>query len=100
MATLLGAGPLWRFRLIVLPRIRAILLIALAIRTIEIFKVFDTLYITAGGPGVSTVTISVYIYKVTMEELNWSYVAAIALVILIALSALAAPAIKRLAPTR
>ena len=31
MATLLGAGPLWRFRLIVLPRIRRILLIALAI---------------------------------------------------------------------
>jgi multiple sugar transport system permease protein len=101
MATLLGAGPWWRFRLIVLPRIRAILLIALAIRTIEIFKVFDTLYImTAGGPGVSTETISVYIYKVTMEELQWSYVAAIALVILVALSALAAPAIKRFAPAR
>jgi multiple sugar transport system permease protein len=101
MATLLGAGPWWRFRLIVLPRIRRILLIALAIRTIEIFKVFDTLYImTAGGPGVSTETISVYIYKVTMEELQWSYVATIALVILIALSALAAPAIKRFAPAR
>ena len=62
---------------------------------------FDTLYImTAGGPGVSTETISVYIYKVTMEELQWSYVAAIALVILVALSALAAPAIKRFAPAR
>ena len=69
--------------------------------TIEIFKVFDTLYImTAGGPGVSTETISVYIYKVTMEELQWSYVATIALVILIVLSALAAPAIKRFAPAR
>ena len=101
MATLLGAGPLWRFRLIVLPRIRRTLLIALAIRTIEIFKVFDTLYImTAGGPGVSTETISVYIYKVTMEELQWSYVATVALVILIVLSALAAPAIKRFAPAR
>lgn len=101
MATLLGAGPWWRFRLIVLPRIWRILLIAVAIRTIEIFKVFDTLYImTAGGPGVSTETISVYIYKVTMEELQWSYVATIALVILIALSALAAPAIKRFAPAR
>jgi multiple sugar transport system permease protein len=55
---------------------------------------------TAGGPGVSTETISVYIYKVTMEELQWSYVATIALVILIVLSALAAPAIKRFAPAR
>lgn len=101
MATLLGASPWGRFRLIVLPRIRRILLIALAIRVIEIFKIFDTLYImTAGGPGVSTETISVYIYKVTMEDLRWSYVATIALVILVALSAIAAPAIKRFAAAR
>ncbi len=101
MATLLGAGPWARFRLIVLPRIRRILLIALAIRVIEIFKIFDTLYImTAGGPGVSTETISVYIYKVTMQDLQWSYVATIALIILIALSAIAAPAIKRFAVAR
>lgn len=101
MATLLGAGPWARFRFIVLPRIRRILLIALAIRTIEIFKIFDTLYImTAGGPGVSTETISVYIYKVTMQDLQWSYVATIALFILIVLSAIAVPAIKRVATAR
>jgi hypothetical protein len=35
-----------------------------------------------------------------MEDLQWSYVAAIALVILVVLSALAAPAIKRFAPAR
>ena len=101
MATLLGAGPWTRFRFIVLPRIRRILLIALVIRMIEIFKVFDTLFImTAGGPGVSTETISVYIYKVTMQDLQWSYVATIALLILIVRSAVGAPAIKRFAAAR
>ena len=101
MATLLGAGPWARFRLIVLPRIRRILLIALVIRMIEIFKVFDTLFImTAGGPGISTETISVYIYKITMQDLQWSYVATIALIILIVLSAIAVPAIKRFAAAR
>ena len=101
MATLLGAGPWARFWLIVLPRIRRILLIALVIRMIEIFKIFDTLYIlTAGGPGISTETISVYIYKITMQELQWSYVATIALIILIVLSAIAVPAIKRFAAAR
>ena len=86
-ATLLGASPWQRFYTIVLPRLRKIIIIALAIRVIEVFKIFDTLYImTSGGPGVATETISVYIYKVTTNDLAWSYVAAVALLILIALT--------------
>ena len=101
MATLLGAGRWARLRHIVLPRISRILVIAVAIRTIEIFKIFDTLYImTSGGPGDSTETISVYIYKVTMQDLEWSYVATIALFILVVLSAVAIPAIKRFGAAR
>ena len=66
---------------------KTIIIIALAIRVIENFKIFDTLYImTGGGPGVATETISVYIYKVTTQDLIWGYVAAIALAILIVLS--------------
>jgi len=96
-ATLLGASWRQRFFTIMLPRIKTIIVIALAIRVIEIFKIFDTLYImTGGGPGVATETISVYIYKVTTQDLIWGYVAAIALVILIALSILAVFAMKRM----
>ncbi|MBB5752572.1 multiple sugar transport system permease protein [Prosthecomicrobium pneumaticum] len=97
-ATLLGASWGQRFVTIMLPRIRTVLIIALAIRVIESFKIFDTLYImTGGGPGVATETISVYIYKVTTQDLIWGYVAAIALVILIALSVLTVLAMKRMA---
>ena len=65
-ATLLGANAWQRFVTIVLPRMKAIIVIALAIRVIECFKIFDTLFImTGGGPGVATETISVYIYKIT-----------------------------------
>jgi multiple sugar transport system permease protein len=97
-ATLLGAGPWQRFRTIVLPRMKTIIVIALAIRVIECFKIFDTLYImTGGGPGVATETISVYIYKITTQDLIWGYVAAIALAILIALSVLCVWAMKRMA---
>ena len=65
-ATLLGANSWQRFTTIVLPKMKTIIIIALAIRVIENFKIFDTLYImTGGGPGVATETISVYIYKVT-----------------------------------
>ena len=101
MATLLGANRWARFRYIVLPRIRSILVIAVAIRVIEIFKIFDTLYImTGGGPATATETISVYIYKVTIQDLEWSYVATIALFILVALSLIAVPAIKRVSAQR
>jgi multiple sugar transport system permease protein len=100
-ATLLGANAWQRFVTIVLPNMKTIIIIALAIRVIENFKIFDTLYImTGGGPGVATETISVYIYKVTIQDLLWSYVAAIALTILIVLSILAVVAMKRMASAR
>jgi multiple sugar transport system permease protein len=96
-ATLLGASWTQRFRTIVLPKMKTIIIIALAIRVIENFKIFDTLYImTGGGPGVATETISVYIYKITQQDLIWGYVAAIALVILIVLSVLVSLAISRM----
>lgn len=96
-ATLLGASPWQRFITIVLPRMKTIITIALAIRVIEIFKIFDTLYImTGGGPGSATETISVYIYEVTTQDLIWGYVAAIALAILVVLSVLAVVAMKRM----
>jgi multiple sugar transport system permease protein len=95
-ATLLGANWWQRFTTIMLPRMKGIIVIAVAIRLIENFKIFDTLYImTAGGPGVATETISVYIYKLTTNDLAWGYVAAIALVILISLSIVLGIAISR-----
>lgn len=96
-AALLGASPVARFRSIILPRMKTIIVIALSIRVIEAFKIFDTLYImTGGGPGVATETISVYIYKITTQDLIWGYVAAIALFILMALSIAAVRAMKRM----
>ena len=100
-ATLLGANWWQRFTTIVLPKMKTIIIIALAIRVIDNFKIFDTLFImTGGGPGVATETISVYVYKVTTQDLIWGYVAAIALAILIVLSVLAVVAMKRMAPAR
>lgn len=100
-ATLLGANSWQRFTTIVLPKMKTIIIIALAIRVIENFKIFDTLFImTGGGPGVATETISVYIYKVTTQDLIWGYVAAIALAILIVLSIATVFAMKRMAAAR
>lgn len=96
-ATLLGANAWQRFWRIVIPRMRTVMIIALVIRSVECFKIFDILYVmTRGGPSVATESVSVYILKLTFQDLEWSYVAAVGLFILIALSLLAAVGLNRM----
>ena len=86
-ATLLGANWIHKFWRIVLPRMKIVMVIALVIRSVEAFKLFDIMWImTKGGPGYSTETISVYIYKLTFFDLEWAYVSTAGLVIMIFLS--------------
>ena len=89
-ATLLGANAWQRFWRIVLPRMKMVMIIALVIRTIECIKIFDIRYVmTGGGPGTATKSISVYILDLTFKDLEWAYVAALGLFILICLSVFA-----------
>src|SRR5438046_8519720 len=54
-----------RFWCITFPYIRGLLMLALLFRTIEAFKLFDVVFLlTEGGPGTSTETIAVYVYRV------------------------------------
>jgi ABC-type sugar transport system permease subunit len=63
-----GANALQRFLLIRLPLLRPAILVALVIRTVEAFRVFDIIYvITNGGPAFSTVTISYLTYLETFS---------------------------------
>jgi len=89
-AMMLGATWPQRFRRIILPRMRTVITIAIVLRLVEAFKLFDVMFVmTRGGPGTATETISMYIYKQTFNSLDWSYVAAIGLTLLIILSVLA-----------
>ena len=90
-ARLLGGSNWQNFIKIIVPRMKTVILIALVLRAVECFKIFDLVYImTKGGPGVQTETISVFLYKLTFAELEWAYVAAIGLTILFVLSVIAA----------
>lgn len=63
-AMLDGAGAWNRFWRITLPAILGPLSVALVLRTIEAFKVFDIIYVmTRGGPASSTKTVSFYVYQ-------------------------------------
>lgn len=98
-AVLLGASWPQRFVRIVLPRMRTVITIALVLRMIEAFKLFDVMYVmTRGGPGTATQTISHYIYKRTFNDLEWSYVAATGLSLLVILSVLASVGMKMASP--
>jgi ABC-type sugar transport system permease subunit len=63
-----GANALQRLWFVRLPLLRAAILVALVIRTVEAFRVFDIIYvITAGGPAFGTVTISYLTYLETFS---------------------------------
>ena len=97
-ARLLGGSNWQNFIKIVLPRMKTVIIIALVLRAVECFKIFDLIFImTKGGPGVQTETISLFLYKQTFGELEWAYVAAIGLTILFVLSVIAAKGLSYMA---
>jgi len=74
----------WRqFWAITFPYIRGLLLLALLFRTIEAFKLFDLPFIlTQGGPGTSTETIAIKVYRVAFENNKTSDSTALAYILL------------------
>ncbi len=69
-----GAGAWRRFWHITLPLLRPAILIALLFRTLDAFRMFDTVYVlTGGGPGNTTETLSVYAYKLMFQTLQFGY---------------------------
>ena len=79
------AGRWRRFRTITFPYIRSLLLLALLFRTIETFKLFDVVYVlTEGGPGSSTETISVYLFRVAFNYFQTGRASALGYILLFA----------------
>jgi multiple sugar transport system permease protein len=75
--------------------LKPIILIALIIRAIEAFKIFDAVaLLTEGGPGEATTNISIYIFDETFESVRWGYASSVAILILIFISILGFWAIR------
>ncbi|HXF69021.1 MAG TPA: sugar ABC transporter permease [Thermoflexus sp.] len=96
-AMTLGASRWQIFRYIVFPMLKPVLMIALIIRALEAFKIFDLVYImTGGGPGTSTESLSLYLYRTGFVYGQLSYAAAMALLILILVAVIARLAVRPL----
>ena len=81
-AILDGAGAFSRFRNVILPLIKPMLLVVLVIRTMQALKVFDIIYmLTHGGPANGTMVISYYIYNQSFGFMHFSYGAALAIIV-------------------
>ena len=75
-----GATRWQKFTNITLPLLRPVILVAVALRTIGAFRVFDIIYVLTGngGPANSTKVISFYAYDQAFHYLFFGYGAAIA----------------------
>lgn len=83
-AIVLGASPARIFFKIMLPLLLPVISIALLIRSIETFKIFDPVYIlTRGQPGGATETISMFMYNGAFVYFRMGYIAAAALLVLV-----------------
>lgn len=79
-----GANAFRTFFSIMLPLLKPVLIVAMVLRTIEAFKVFDIVYImTRGGPAGGTTSIALYSYQMAFSNQNFGYGSSLALLIVL-----------------
>ena len=84
-----GAGGWARFRAMEIPYLKPLLLLVLVFRCTDTLRVFDHVQVlTMGGPGAATEFLSLYLYKIAFKFSNLNYASALALYIVLAVSAL------------
>lgn len=95
-ASLDGARRRQVFWHVTLPAIRPVLIIAIMIRALDLFRIFDAVWqLTRGGPGTRTETLSTFMYVQGFQGFETSYVAALVVVLAVVLSLIVMLALRR-----
>ena len=83
-AALIDGSSRWQtFWNVTLPLLKPAILIVLLLRTMDLLRVFDQIFIlTEGGPGFGTETVSLYIYRTAFRFFDFGYAAAMSFVLL------------------
>lgn len=90
-----GSGVFNTFFKITLPLLKPSILVALLMRTLDAFRVFDLIYVlTSGGPGGSTETMSIYAYKTMFQQTNFGYGSIVVILMVVFVALIAAFYIK------
>jgi len=73
-----------KFKYIIFPTIKPILVLALLLRTIDAFRLFDKIFVmTGGGPGATTEVISLSLYRLAFSFFRTGRASALAITLLI-----------------
>jgi multiple sugar transport system permease protein len=82
-----GAGKVQIFFTLTLPLLRPVLLVALLVRTMDAFTIFDQVFaLTRGGPGTSTQVLGLYAYENAFRFSQLGYGAAIVFCMIVLLA--------------
>jgi multiple sugar transport system permease protein len=85
-----GASAFQMFRRLTLPMMSRVIAVAVLLRGIDLFRVFDYVFVmTSGGPGTATYTVSLYAWQQTFSFLKWGYGATLSLTSLVIVMVLA-----------
>lgn len=92
-----GATRWQTFRRITLPLLQPLIIVVVLLRLMDIFKMFDYVYVlTRGGPGSATETLSYYNYLQGLQFFSFGYAAAMSFVQIIVLSLVAMFLVRRI----
>jgi multiple sugar transport system permease protein len=96
-----GASYWMIFTKITLPSIWPVMAVAILIRGLDLFRLFDIVWaLTKGGPGTMTETISTFTYVKGFQQFETSYTGAVALLIIIILSFVVIGALRKVELSR
>jgi multiple sugar transport system permease protein len=83
-ATIDGAGFWQRVFYIIIPYLKPTIITAILLRTIDALRIFSEVYVmTGGGPGNSTLLLSLYINKQAFEYFNIGYASAMSIILIV-----------------
>lgn len=73
-----------KFRYVILPNGKFILMLGILLRTIDAFKTMDLIFsLTRGGPGTTTELIAITLYRKAFEAFNLGWASALAVILLL-----------------
>lgn len=82
-----GASPWQTFIRVTMPLLWPYLVVAILIRVIDAFRIFDIIWVmTRGGPGISTEAVAVYAYRHTFRYWDIGYGSALIMVLFVFIS--------------
>lgn len=88
------AATIWR---IVVPILRPAIVVVVLLRVLESIRNFDVIYIlTGGGPGTTTQTVGIFIYKTAFQQGDFGAAAAASVILVLLLAPFTPWIIKRL----